>query len=147
MHIFTLVILFWVTRMSLHALFRIQGFLWLVGSHTSDATLNNNRAAVHNQFLRAKRAAGHTLCKCVTQWCGVMSQSHWIKVRITDELLLVRTWTFFLIFKIISMSKKGTTLQQANKKEKNDHCLISQTLQLTDCFLIESSSRTYVRLH
>ena len=34
-------------------------------THVWASTTNNNRAAVLNQFLRAKQAAFHKLCKCV----------------------------------------------------------------------------------
>ena len=47
--------------------------------HTFANTVNNNRAAVPNQFLQAKS------CKCRTHWRSVMSQSHGIKGRATDE--------------------------------------------------------------
>ena len=44
------------------------------------STTNNNRAAVLNQFLRAKLAASNILCSSVcSRWCSVVSQSHLIK--------------------------------------------------------------------
>ena len=54
-------------------------------THTWASIANNNRAAVLNQFLYANLAAWQKLCKCVTLWCSMMSQSHGIKSDITDE--------------------------------------------------------------
>ena len=54
------------------------------------STANSNRSAALKQFLRA------TLAASVTQWRGVMSQSHRIKGGTAEEafqeLLLVRTF-------------------------------------------------------
>ena len=76
---------------------------------------NNNRADVLHQLSNAKLAAGHKLCKCVTLWRSVMSQSHGIKYQTTNEVfqeqwgreefLLIPTLTF-LTFKILYMQKK-----------------------------------------
>ena len=49
------------------------------------STANNNRAAVLNQFLCDKLAVRHKLCKCVTLWRSVTSQSHSCKGETTDE--------------------------------------------------------------
>ena len=49
-------------------------------------TTNNNRVAVLNPVLRASLATMHKLCKCVTWWCIVMSQSHKLKGKTTDEV-------------------------------------------------------------
>ena len=38
-----------------------------------------------NQFLHAKLAARHKVCKCVTPWHSVMSQSNKIEGRAADE--------------------------------------------------------------
>ena len=49
------------------------------------STSNNNRGAVLNQFLCAKLPARLKLSKCVTWWCGLMSQSHKIICGTIDE--------------------------------------------------------------
>ena len=53
--------------------------------HAWLSTINNSRAAVVKQFTRAKPAARHKLCACMT-WChSLMSPSHSIKGGTTDE--------------------------------------------------------------
>ena len=47
-------------------------------------TYYNNRAVL-NLFRHARLATRHKLCKCVTWWCSMMSQSHVIKGGTTDE--------------------------------------------------------------
>ena len=64
---------------------------WLTHAWTN--TANINRAAVLNQVLRAKLTSRYELCKCVTWWCSVMSQSHRIKGGTTDEAFME---SFFL---------------------------------------------------
>ena len=60
--------------------------------HAWASTADNNRAAVLNQFLHAKLAAGHKLYKCVTRWHSVMSQIHRIKGGTTDEAFQEQCW-------------------------------------------------------
>ena len=48
-------------------------------THARSSTTSNHRAAMLNQSLRARLAARHKLCKCLTWWCSVMSQSHRIE--------------------------------------------------------------------
>lgn len=59
---------------------------WL--THAWPSNSNNNRAAVLNQFSRAKLAVRHSLGKGVTWWRSEISQSHWIKGGTADEALL-----------------------------------------------------------
>ena len=74
--------------------------LWLVSSDMPDQALQTTSTEQLNHFLDAKLAAGHTLCKFVTWWCSVMmSQSHRIKRRTTDEMwspLNVLVWIDFI---------------------------------------------------
>ena len=104
--IFRLIILFWVTsRIGLHELMFRKHIVFLklfsaaalyslssqapsivIGqlTHAWAITAYHNRVDVQNQFICAKLAARHKLCKCITSWCSVMSQSHRIKEATTD---------------------------------------------------------------
>ena len=85
---------------------------WL--THAWHSSSNKNRAAVLNQFLHAKLAVRYSLCKGVTWWRSVMSQSHWIKDGTSGEALqrkcFLREWgaigANFLTFKIFYMHNK-----------------------------------------
>ena len=56
-------------------------------THAWASTASNNTAVVLNQILLAKSAVCLKLRKYVTRWSRVMSQSHVIKGRTTDEAL------------------------------------------------------------
>ena len=57
----------------------------LIGQLTHAWLRSTNRPAALNQFPCAKPAARHALCKCMTRWRSVMSQSLRVKIRTTNE--------------------------------------------------------------
>ena len=61
-------------------------------THTWTSTINNKGAAVPDQFLHAKLATSHKLCKCMIWWHSVMTQWPRIIGRTTDKAFPCFLW-------------------------------------------------------